>query len=91
MERQVFLSLLCEESTARLFFVTRRRRPAIPVFQPRFKGSGSTVMILETRGNIAQTVNLALVNSGSTAQCQRAWPSPGIAADFSMSVRQYRV
>ena len=68
-----FLSLLCEESTARLFFLhgegeDRQYR----FFLPRLKGSGSTVMNLETRGNTAQTVNLALVNSGSTAECQRA-------------------
>ena len=63
------------------FFVRRRRRLAVPVFQARLKGSGSTVMNLETRGSTAQTTTLALETSGSTAQCQRAEQSPGKAAD----------
>ena len=48
-------------------------------FQSRLKGSGSTVMNLGTRGSSAQTRILALENRGSTAQCQRAEPSPGYA------------
>ena len=35
----------------------------------------------ESRGNDASTRNLALANSGNTAQCQRAEPGPGNAAD----------
>ena len=63
--------------------------PAVPAFKTspgnaddlwsRLMGSGSTVMNLGTRGSTAQTMNLAVVNSGGAA-----WP-------LAMRVRQYRI
>ena len=83
MNRQACL-FSCERNPQLVsFFCEEKAETGSTSFSTKTQGTGSAVMNLETRGSTAQTINLASVNSGSTAQCQRELdPSPCKAADL---------